>query len=131
MRIMNYSPDPVVDGDPEETKEPLLEFLKTKSTQRKTIAVVCGFYGMEEGKIYTEKVNTRPCRFGSQRKVSITWSGKVKIYTAQGYIRGSKEKDLHGSRDGVRPAFGVCDPRLGSEVLTGGKLSCRLGLCRS
>ena len=62
MRIMNYSPDPVVDGDPEETKEPLLEFLKTKSTQRKTIAVVCGFYGMEEGKIYTEKVNTRPCR---------------------------------------------------------------------
>jgi hypothetical protein len=58
--------------DPEETKEPLLEILKTKSTQRKMIAA---FYGIEEGKIHTlpgslqfcdeihtEKVNIRPCR---------------------------------------------------------------------
>jgi hypothetical protein len=50
---MNYSPDPFVDGDPEETREPLLEIPKTKSTQRKTIAAVCGFYGIEEGKIHT------------------------------------------------------------------------------
>jgi hypothetical protein len=32
IRIMNYSPDTFVDGDPEETKEPLLEIPKTKST---------------------------------------------------------------------------------------------------
>ena len=99
---MNHSQDPFVDGDPEEIKEPLLEIPKTKSTQRKTL---CGLYGIEEGKIHTlpgfrlrrefhrdqstdgihtEKVNTRPCRFGSQKKVNTTWSGKVEIYTAPG-----------------------------------------------
>jgi hypothetical protein len=31
---MNYSSDPLVDVDPEETKEPLLEIPKTKSTHR-------------------------------------------------------------------------------------------------
>jgi hypothetical protein len=47
---MNHSPDPFVDGDPQETKEPLLEIPKTKSTHRKTL---CGLYGIEEGKIHT------------------------------------------------------------------------------
>ena len=47
---MNYSPDPVVECDPEETKEPLLEIPKTKSTQRKTIAVVCGFMELKKAK---------------------------------------------------------------------------------
>ena len=50
MRIMNYSPDPFVDVDPEETKEPLLEIPKTKSTQRKTIAAVCGFMELKNAK---------------------------------------------------------------------------------
>ena len=41
----------------------------------------------------------------SQRKVKTTWSGKVEMYTAPGCVLGSKEKDLHGCRNGVRPAF--------------------------
>jgi hypothetical protein len=31
---MNYSPDPLVDGDPKEAKEPLQEIPKSKSTHR-------------------------------------------------------------------------------------------------
>ena len=50
MRIMNYSPDPLVDGDPKEAKEPLQEIPKSKSTQRKTIAVVCGFTELKKVK---------------------------------------------------------------------------------
>src|ERR1017187_9158406 len=110
---MIYSPDQFADCDPEETKEPLQEIPKAKSTQRKTIAAVCGFMELKKVKstlylegfrlrrkfhsnqsgdeIHTEKVNTRPCRFGSQGKVKTTWSGKVEIYTAQGCIRGSNK----------------------------------------
>ena len=50
IRIMNYSPDPFVDCDPEETKEPLQEIPKTKSTQRKTIVAVCGFMELKKAK---------------------------------------------------------------------------------
>ena len=47
---MNYSPDRFVDCDPEETTEPLMEIPKTKSTQRKTIAAVCGFMELKKAK---------------------------------------------------------------------------------
>jgi hypothetical protein len=39
-----------VDGDLEETKEPLLKIPKTKSTQRKTIVAVCGFMELKKAK---------------------------------------------------------------------------------
>jgi hypothetical protein len=54
---MNYSPDPFVDCDPDETREPLQEIPKSKSTQRKTIAALW-LYGIEEGKIHTSPTVT-------------------------------------------------------------------------
>jgi hypothetical protein len=35
---------------PEETKEPILEIPKNKSTQRKTIAAICGFMELKKAK---------------------------------------------------------------------------------
>src|ERR1017187_2366898 len=76
--------------------------------------------------IHTEKVNTRPCRFGSQGKVNTTWSGKVEVYTAVAFVAPTS-KICTGAGTVCAPPS-ACDLGLGNEVLAGGKLSCRLRL---
>ena len=75
--------------------------------------------------IHTEKVNTRPCRFGSQGKVNTTWSGKVEVYTAVAFVAPTS-KICTGAGTVCAPPSS-CDSRLRNGVVTGGKLSVAFG----